>query len=125
MGVLEVTGRTDERLVPALDNAFWTVGRVVRGVVEEIRATPNGNMYRLSLESPVSIDGDSVEEVEMPAATGFRAAHQACAEKAAWARNLRVGDILVITCFKVNAPKKEGYSPRPDFELTVIRNDGK
>jgi len=113
----EFEGRTVDAEAPFLSGAFWKPGVLVRGVVSKIYVDKDQRTnYVLELESPVEIDGEEWDRVSIGNLAGFKMALQAMHME-----RLRVKDILEMECEDIKPAKKEGYSPRPNFRLKVVR----
>jgi hypothetical protein len=110
-------GRTEDAEAPFLSGEFWEKGTEVRGIVERQYPTENGICYVLELERPVKINGieDEVSTVSMGNLSGFTMALQAART------GLRIGDVIELECTGHKPPKQEGYSPRPNFAIKIVR----
>jgi hypothetical protein len=113
----EFTGRTADAEAPFLSGAFWKPGVHVRGVVSKVfQDKEQRTNYVLDLESPVTLDGAEWDRVSVGNLAGF-----VMAMNSAKIERLRVKDIIEMECEDVKAPTKEGYSPRPNFKIKVLR----
>jgi len=113
-------GRSDEIAVPLLGAEFWTDGREVTGVFEGFREQKvGGPAFKLTLDSPVSIDGEEEEIVEVPSLTGIKYALQSLRQKGYQSKK---GDLWRVTCVGIKQAKKENFSNSPEFEIGVVRN---
>jgi hypothetical protein len=111
-------GRTEDAEASFLSAEFWKPGVRVVGVVGRMYESQNGRCYVLHLVTPVEVAGEKQDEVAIGNLTGFRMACQA-----AGVSDLRVGDQLVVECTAIEAAKKKGMSPRPNFAVEVTRED--
>ncbi len=112
-------GRTEDAEAPFLGLEFWTVGKKISGVVvrqfvTKLEGALSGPCSVVQLVDPVEVGGESCDEISVGNLAGFVMAMQA-----AKLDRLHVGDKLVLTCTGLKAPKKEGYSPRVNFEIEV------
>jgi hypothetical protein len=107
-------GRTEDAEAPFLGADFWSVGKSVSGVVLRSFESVNGRCYVLGLVTPVEMAGEEVDEVSIGNMAGFRMAMQA-----AHLTDLRVKDKVFLSCYGKTPPKKEGNSPRVDFDIEV------
>jgi hypothetical protein len=113
------TGRSDEIAVPLLGGEFWAEGREVSGSFEGFREQKvGGPAFKLTLENPVSIDGEDVTVVEVPSLTGIRNALQSLRLKG---YQSKIGDMWRVQCVGIKQAKKEGFSNSPEFQIDVIR----
>ncbi|HYL64451.1 MAG TPA: hypothetical protein VE077_17695 [Candidatus Methylomirabilis sp.] len=113
------TGRSDEIAVPLLGAEFWTDGREVSGVFEGFREQKvGGPAFKLTLDSPVSFDGEDVTVVEVPSLTGVRNALQSLKKKG---YQSKIGDLWRVQCVGIKKAKKEEFSDSPEFQIDVIR----
>lgn len=113
------TGRSDEIAVPLLGGEFWKDGVSVSGVFEGAREQKvGGPAYRLTLDSPLSLEGEETEVVELPSLTGIRNALQALRGKG---YQLKRGDLWQVACVGIKKARKEGFSDSPEFQIDVIR----
>lgn len=112
-------GRSDEIAVPLLGAEFWKDGTEISAVLESRRDQKvGGSAYRLTLETPVTIDGEEVEVVELPSLTGVKNALQSLRLKG---YEFKKGDLWRVTCVGIKKAKKEGFSDSPEFEIAVLR----
>jgi len=112
-------GRSDEIAVPLLGAEFWKEGTEISAVLESRREQKvGGAAYRLTLETPVSIDGEDAEVVELPSLTGVKQALQSLQQKG---YQFKKGDLWQVTCVGIKKAKKEGFSDSPEFKIAVIR----
>jgi hypothetical protein len=112
-------GHSSDIAVPLLGAEFWKVGTVVSGVLEGRRDQKVGGMaYRLTLDTPVSLDGEEVTEVELPSLTGIKNALESIRLQG---YQLKRGDLWRVECEGIKKAKKEGFSDSPEFEIGVIR----
>ncbi|HLZ50830.1 MAG TPA: hypothetical protein VKP61_08775 [Candidatus Acidoferrum sp.] len=89
----------------------------MKGTVSKLFEDKEKRMcYVLDLEKPVEIDGAEWDRVSLGNLAGF-----VMALSAAKIERLRVRDVLELECEDVKAPTKEGYSPRPNFNLKLTR----
>ncbi len=109
-------GRTEDVEAPFLGADFWKKGEAVSGVVVRQFDTLAGRAYVLALDNAVDLGGELEEQVSIGAMKGFLMALQA-----AKVDHLVNGDVIRLECTGVNPPTKEGYSPRVNFVITVIR----
>lgn len=118
----EFVGRTEDAEAPFLGATFWEVGRTVRGVISKVFVSkpqadkPGQNCFVLELEEPVEIDGEEWDRASVGNMAGFKMALQA-----AKLEGLRLKDVLTIECTGKKPSKKEGYSPRVNFKIAVLR----
>jgi hypothetical protein len=111
------TGRTADAEAPFLSGAFWKPGVRVHGLVSKLFQDKESRIcYVLELKEPVLIDGEEWDRVSLGNLAGF-----VMALAAAKIERLRVKDFLEIECEDVKAATKEGYSPRPNFKINIIR----
>lgn len=112
-------GRSDEIAVPLLGAEFWTEGREVSGTFEGFREQKvGGPAFKLTLDTPVTLDGEEVEVVEVPSLTGIRYALQSLRQKDYQSRK---GDNWRVQCVGIKKARKEGFSDSPEFQIDVIR----
>lgn len=113
------TGRSDEIAVPLLGAEFWHEGTEIAGVFEGAREQKiGGAAYKITLDSPIMIEGEEVPVVEVPSLTGVRYALQALKQKGyQWRR----GDLWTVKCVGIKRAKKEDFSDSPEFQIDVIR----
>lgn len=110
-------GRTADAEAPFLSGAFWKPGVGVKGVVSKLFQDKEQRVcYVLDLDSPVEIDGAEWDRVSLGNLAGF-----VMAMSAAKIERLRVKDHIELECEDVKAATKEGYSPRPNFNLKINR----
>lgn len=114
------TGRSDEVALPMLGGDFWKEMTEIAGVLEGGREQKFGGVaYRLTLDSPVVVDGEEQTEVELPASlTGIKNALQSLREKG---YSPRKGDLWRVACVRIKKAKKADYSDSPEFQVDVIR----
>jgi len=113
------TGRSDEIAVPLLGAEFWKDGREVTGTFDGFREQKvGGPAFKLTLDSPVSIDGEDVSVVEVPSLTGIRNALQALKKNG---YQSKIGDMWRVQCVGIKKAKKEDFSDSPEFQIDVIR----
>jgi hypothetical protein len=113
------TGRSDEIAVPLLGAEFWTNDREVMGAFGGFRDQKvGGPAFKLTLDTPISIDGEDVEVVEVPSLTGIRNALQSLKQKG---YQSKIGDQWRVTCVGIKLAKKEGFSNSPEFQIDVMR----
>jgi len=118
-GVQQWVGRSDDIAVPLLGAEFWKEGTEVAGILEGKRDQKVGGVaYRLSLDTPVTIDSEEVTEVEVPSLTGFKNALESLRLQG---YQMKKGDLWRLRCEGIKKAKKEGFSDSPTFELAVIR----
>jgi len=113
-------GRTEDAEAPFLDAGFWKEGVKVTGLVERSWESENGECYVLTLSDSVTLKiGDAETEVETISIgnmTGFRMAMDA-----AKCKKLVPGDYVTLECTGIKKATKPGHSPRPNFDVKVIR----
>ncbi len=113
-------GRTIDVEAPFLSGEFWEVGKLIEGKITRIYQTildgKPSLAYVLEVGQPVSINGEEWDRVSLGNLTGFQMALQACGME-----RLFMNDVIEIECESVKPAKKEGYSPRPNFRLKVLR----
>jgi hypothetical protein len=109
-------GKTEEAELPFLSADFWEQGVRVVGVVMQSFMAGEQRCYELDLVTPVRIDEEEVERVAVGSMAGLRMAMQA-----AGLSELKVRDRVVLVCTGKTPPKKEGNSPRVNFEIEVGR----
>lgn len=113
-------GRTLDADAPFVGGDFWEVGKVIRGEVAKIKpsmmAGKNTLIYVIELDAPVEIDGEEWDRVSLGNLTGFQLVLQD-----AGIDRLFLKDQIEMECESIKKPKKEGYSPRPNFILKVTR----
>jgi hypothetical protein len=113
------TGRSDEIAVPLLGAEFWKEETEVSGVLEGRREQKvGGAAYRLSLDTPVTIDGEEESVVELPSLTGVKNAIQSMVNNG---YQLKKGDMWRVRCVGIKKAKKEGFSDSPEFQIDVMR----
>jgi hypothetical protein len=113
------TGHSSDIAVPLLGAEFWKEETTVSGVLEGGREQKVGGMaYRLTLETPVSIDGEEVDVVELPSLTGVKNALQSLRNQG---YQIKKGDLWRVRCEGIKKAKKEGFSDSPEFEIGVVR----
>src|SRR5713226_8362018 len=114
-------GRTVDADAPFVGGNFWEVGKVIRGEITKIKPSmldgKSSLIYVVELEAPVDIDGEEWDRVSLGNLTGFQLAMQD-----AGIERLFLKDVIELECESVKKPKKEGYSPRPNFLLKVNRS---
>lgn len=110
-------GRTEDAEAPFLSGGFWKDQLQVIGIVEREYGSENGPCFVLELEKPVSIAADDgpVSTVSIGNLSGFNMALQAARA------TLQKGDLVEIECTGIKPPKAEGYSPRPNFRVKIVR----
>lgn len=112
-------GRTLDADAPFVGGDFWETGKWIQGEVTKVKPSTLGGhkfSYLVELESPVEIDGEEWDRVTIGGLTGFSMALQA-----AGIDRLYPKDLIRMECESIKKPKKEGYSPRPNFAITVNR----
>lgn len=112
-------GRTVEADAPFVGGDFWEVGKRIQGEITKVKPSTMGGhkfSYVMELESPVEMDGEEWDRVTIGNLTGF-----ALALQAAGVDRLFPKDVVMIECESIKKPKKEGFSPRPNFAITVNR----
>jgi len=98
---------------------FWKEGTEIEGALEGKRDQKiGGAAYRLTLDVPVTIDGEEVTEVELPSLTGIKYALESLRGKG---YQLKKGDLWRVRCEGVKRAKKEGFSDSPEFQISVMR----
>lgn len=114
-------GRTSDVDAPFVSGDFWEVGKIVRGkVTRPFTSNIEGKTslaYEIELEDPILLDGEEWERVSVGNLAGFRMALTACGTD-----RLYKDDQIEIECESIKKPKKEGYSPRPNFRLKIVRS---
>lgn len=120
--VQEWEGESSE--VPALGASFWKEGLKIIGGLEAVRIVKGErgdvNMYRLTLLEPLTLDGESVELVELPGnLRGVREALEQARQKGF--RAFQVGDLLAVECTGVIKAKRADYSDSPCFKIKISR----
>src|SRR6267154_1726436 len=111
-------GRSDDIAVPLLGGEFWKEGTEVSGILEGKRDQKvGGSAYRLTLDTPVTIDSEEVTEVEVPSLTGFRNALESLRLQG---YQMKKGDMWRLRCEGIKKAKKEDFSDSPQFELAII-----
>lgn len=113
-------GRTSDVDAPFVSGEFWEAGKIIRGKVTRAFTSTIGEKsslaYEIELEEPIFMDGEEWERVSVGNLAGFRMALTACKTD-----RLYKDDEIEIECESVKKPKKEGYSPRPNFRLKITR----
>lgn len=109
-------GRSEDCKAPFLGAEFWKKGTNVKGRIVRMFKTANGPSYALRLFKPVSLNGDSCEEVSIGGLRGVEMAVQQ-----AGAGSLLVGDAIYLECTGSTASQK-GHA-RLDFEVEISRPD--
>ncbi len=118
-------GRTVDADAPFLGAEFWKEGVSVTGIVTKVFETQNvsetgvvkkGKAYQLRLDDPVVIDGEEWDRASVGNLAGFKMALDV-----AKVPQLVLKDSITIVCEGVKAAKKEGYSGRINFKITVSR----
>jgi hypothetical protein len=116
-------GKTEDAEAPFLGAEFWEVGKSVSGkVVKLFQVKPDATKeaaqcYVIEVDGDdVMVDGEPCPRVSVGNLAGFKMAMQV-----AGLQSLHIGDTLELECTGVKPPTKEGYSPRLNFTLTVIR----
>ncbi len=118
-------GRTVDADAPFLGAEFWKEGVSVTGIVTKVFETQNvqeggivkkGKAYQLRLDDPVVIDGEEWDRASVGNLAGFKMALDV-----AKVSQLVLKDSITILCEGVKAAKKENYSPRINFKITVSR----
>jgi hypothetical protein len=113
------TGHSSDIAVPLLGAEFWKGETAVSGVLEGRREQKVGGMaYRLTLETPVSLDGEDVTDVEIPSLTGIKNALESLRLQG---YQMKKGDLWRVRCEGIKRAKKEGFSDSPEFEIGVVR----
>src|SRR5579864_8635200 len=111
------TGRSDEIAVPLLGAEFWKDGTEVAGVLEGRRDQKMGGAaYKITLDTPVSIDGEDVSVVEIPSLTGVRNSLESLRLKG---YQMKRGDLWRVQCVGIKKAKKEEFSDSPEFQIDV------
>lgn len=113
---MQFKGRTVDAEAPFLSAGFWKEGTEVRGVISKLFQTDNGPAVVLEMEEPVEVDGEEWDRVSVGNMSGFKMALEA-----GKIPPLRLKDVLTLRCEGFKKSKKEGYSDRVNFELTVDR----
>jgi len=112
-------GHSSDIAVPLLGAEFWKEETVISGVLDGRRDQKiGGSAYRLVLDTPVSIDGEEAEIVELPSLTGVKYALQSLSQQG---YQMKKGDMWQIRCEGIKKAKKEGFSDSPEFEIGVMR----
>ena len=113
-------GHSSDIAVPLLGAEFWKEETVISGTLDGRRDQKiGGPAYRLLLDTPVSIDGEEVEIVELPSLTGVKYALQSLSQQG---YQMKKGDRWQVRCEGIKKAKKEGFSDSPEFEIGVMRN---
>lgn len=118
-------GRTEDAEAPFLSAGFWREGKSVTGKLVKaftVKAVNGGEpqpCFVLELDDPVEVDGEEQERVSIGNMAGIKMALQGCKPPLT---GLRIGDVIRLECTGVKPAKKEGFSPRVNFELEVVRN---
>ncbi len=114
----EYEGRTEEGEYPFVNAEFWTIGRMIRGVVVRIKETEiegkKSPALELELDAPVEIEGEEWERVSIGNLAGIRMALQNYRPEV-----IRVKDFLELECTSIKETKKEGFSNRINFRIKV------
>lgn len=117
--VQQWTGRSDDIAVPLLGAEFWVEGTTVQGVLEGKREQKvGGAAYRMTLDTPLSIDGEEVTEIEIPSLTGFKNALESLRIQG---YQMKRGDLWHVECVGIKKAKKEDFSDSPQFKIGIIR----
>jgi hypothetical protein len=112
-------GHSSDIAVPLLSAEFWKEETVISGVLDGRRDQKiGGSAYRLLLDTPVTIDGEEVEIVELPSLTGVKYALQSLSQQG---YQMKKGDLWQVRCEGIRKAKKEGFSDSPEFEIGVMR----
>ena len=112
-------GHSSDIAVPLLGAEFWKEGTEISGVLEGRRDQKvGGAAFRLTLDTPVTIDSEEVTEVEMPSLTGFKNALESLRLQG---YQIKKGDLWRLRCEGIKKAKKEDFSDSPQFELAIIR----
>src|SRR5216684_779550 len=112
-------GHSSDIAVPLLGAEFWKDGTEISGVLEGRRDQKiGGAAFRLTLDTPVTIDGDEVTEVELPSLTGIKNALESLRVQG---YQMKKGDLWRVRCEGIKKAKKEGFSDSPEFGISVIR----
>jgi hypothetical protein len=111
-------GRTEDAGAPFLSAGFWQAGKSVDGVVRRTFDSTYGPCAAVELVNPVKIEGEDFEEVSIGNLAGFKMAMQA-----AHLKELKVGDQIHLECTGFDGVKKEGNSPRVNFQIEVGRDE--
>lgn len=118
-------GRTVDAEAPFLNAEFWREGVEVSGVVTKVFETVNAKeggpdkrdlAYVLTLDSPVEINGEEVDRVSIGSMAGVKMALDAMGIP-----RLHLKDAVTILCEGSTPSKKENYSPRSNFKISVTR----
>lgn len=117
------TGRTEDVEAPFLGAGFWEQGKSVSGkVIKSFQAKANDGQslpcFVLELDDSVEVDGEEQERVSIGNMAGLKMALQACKPALT---GLRIGDTIRLECTGVKPAKKEGFSPRVNFQIEVVR----
>ena len=112
-------GHSSDIAVPLLGAEFWKEGTEVSGVLEGRREQKvGGAAFRVTLDTPVTIDGEEVTEVELPSLTRIKNALESLRVQGYQAKK---GDLWSVQCEGIKKAKKEGFSDSPEFKIAVIR----
>lgn len=125
-------GRTEDADAPFLNAAFWEEGKRITGKVVKVfetRNEKNGVMktdpaFTLLLDDAVELDGEEWDRVSVGAMSGIKMANGVAKDEKGRAlpgARWQNGDVVSVLCTGFKAPKKEGYSPRVNFEIEVTR----
>src|SRR5260370_20773084 len=117
-------GWTVDAEAPFVGAEFWPEGRTISGIVSKIFDTDNEEggvrvktrAYVLLIQIPVELDGEEWDRVSIGSLAGFKMAMDA-----AGISGLLLKDIVTLTCEGKSKAKKEGYSDRLNFKLSVER----
>lgn len=109
-------GRTEDAAAPFLGAEFWTEGKKILAVVDREFDVEDRKCYTLRVLTPVEVDGVECAMVSMDTTAGLKMALQA-----AGLPRLLAGDKVFLTCTGKEPPKKQGNSPRTNFEIEVTR----
>jgi hypothetical protein len=109
-------GRTEDAEAPFLSADWWKPGSKIVGTVDRSFMAGEQKCYGLSLLVPVAIDGEETTQVSLGSMAGLRMALQA-----ARLVEFQPRDRVVLVCTGKTPSKKEGNSPRVDFEVEVTR----
>jgi hypothetical protein len=109
---------------PFLPAAFWKPKVKLAFVVVSTHKSSNGPYIGVRLVKPerVTIDGKEHEHVRIGNLAGITLARLKALEKAD-KKYFLVGDKVYLECVGITPPEKEGYSPSPNFEIEIDRQE--
>ncbi len=109
---------------PFLSAAYWKPGNSMAFVVLSTHNSSNGPYIGVKLVKPgvVSIEGKEHELVRIGNLAGILLA-RLHALQGAKKKHFQVGDHVWLKCVSITPPEKEGYSPSPNFEMEIDREE--